>query len=310
MPDQPNNSSQQRPLPEIDRVSFAERLRNTVTEGEPPARDVDAKRLKRLSRRDFLLFAAGAGLTAAGFLSTLPQETQQAIGFKKAVDTPRKERLLNMALNFDDDVAEALYSRNRVVPVYDSSRALSPDVLINNYNGPTPDPGYISTWRLKVAGLESGRTEYLTIGDIANMTRRFGFHDEVTRLVCVEGWSAIAWWGGLRFADLMRAYPPAAGATWARLDSSVNLGTDDSGNSISDPYYVAIDLPTALHPQTLLATHQSSQPLTVGHGAPLRLIAPMKLGLKNIKAITSITYVQKTPADYWNDRGYSQYDGL
>jgi DMSO/TMAO reductase YedYZ molybdopterin-dependent catalytic subunit len=67
---------------------------------------------------------------------------------------------------------------------------------------------------------------------------------------------------------------------------------------------------TARHPQTLLATHYNGEPLTVEHGAPLRLIAPMKLGLKNIKAITRITYVKDEPKDYWAERGYSQYDGI
>jgi len=67
---------------------------------------------------------------------------------------------------------------------------------------------------------------------------------------------------------------------------------------------------TARHPQTLLATHYNGEPLTVEHGAPLRLIAPMKLGLKNIKAITRITYVKDEPKDHWAERGYSQYNGI
>ena len=77
-----------------------------------------------------------------------------------------------------------------------------------------------------------------------------------------------------------------------------------------DPYYVSLDLDTAFHPQTLLATHKDGVPLPVEHGAPLRLLAPMKLGLKNIKAITSIAYLDDEPGDYWNERGYSKYDGL
>ena len=77
-----------------------------------------------------------------------------------------------------------------------------------------------------------------------------------------------------------------------------------------DPYYVSIDLPTARHPQTLLATQKNRQPLTVEHGAPLRLLAPMKIGLKNIKAITQITYSVEEPADYWAIRGYSKYQGI
>jgi DMSO/TMAO reductase YedYZ molybdopterin-dependent catalytic subunit len=110
--------------------------------------------------------------------------------------------------------------------------------------------------------------------------------DQITRLVCVEGWSAIAWWAGLRFDDLLRAYPPISQSKWARVESSVNL--DDSRNPA--PYFMSIDLATARHPQTLLATHFNGQPLTVDHGAPLHLLAPVKLGLKNVKAITKITY--------------------
>jgi len=111
---------------------------------------------------------------------------------------------------------------------------------------------------------------------------RFSVHEQITRLVCVEGWSAIAWWAGLRFDDLLRAYQPMSQAKWARVESSVNL--DNSGNP--DPYFMSIDLATARHPQTLLATHFNGQPLTVDHGAPLRLLVPVKLGLKNVKAIT------------------------
>ena len=106
--------------------------------------------------------------------------------------------------------------------------------------------------------------------------------------MCVEGWSAVAWWGGIRFADFLARVPARAGARWAAMRSSVSL--DGAGRP--EPYYVSIDLDTARHPQTLLATHQAGQPLTLAHGAPLRLLAPMKLGLKNIKAITDIEYTR------------------
>jgi len=93
---------------------------------------------------------------------------------------------------------------------------------------------------------------------------------------------------------------------WAALRSGVSL--DGAGNV--EPYYVSIDLETARHPQALLATHHAGAPLTLAHGAPLRLVVPMKLGLKNIKAVTDIAYTAAEPADYWNERGYSKYDGL
>jgi DMSO/TMAO reductase YedYZ molybdopterin-dependent catalytic subunit len=208
--------------------------------------------------------------------------------------------LLPHALRIDDDVAELLYSPHRTVPTYTKSE-ITP--LKNNYNGATPDPSYIPGWHLTLDGLASRVSVVL---DIRNLMTRFSIHEQITRLVCVEGWSAIAWWAGLRFDDLLRAYPPASQAKWVRVESSVNL--DSSGNP--DPYYVSVDLATARHPQTLLATHFNGQSLTVEHGAPLRLLVPAKLGLKNVKAITKLTYVAGEPRDYWAERGYSSYDGI
>jgi len=256
--------------------------------------------LRHQNRRDFLVFGAGAvaALAGAGFL--LPQDTLSRMGMPRNMDSPGKEWFLNKALRIDDDVAEALYSATRTVPTYSKSQ-ITP--LKNNYNGTTPDPGYIPGWRLTLDGLASGLSISL---DIRNLLSRFSVHEQITRLVCVEGWSAIAWWAGLRFDDLLRVYPPMSQAKWARLESSVNL--DASGNS--DPYFMSIDLATARHPQTLLATHLNGQPLTVDHGAPLRLLVPVKLGLKNVKAITRITYFAEEPRDYWAERGYSRYDGI
>ncbi|MGE5323625.1 MAG: molybdopterin-dependent oxidoreductase [Actinomycetota bacterium] len=269
-------------------------------ERDPEIIAVPRRTLKNWTRRDLLLFGAGVAATIVGGGFLLPQDTLARLGIRGNTDTPGKERFLNHALNFDDDVAEALYSKNRMVPTYSKSDVTP---LRNNYNGLTPDPDYIPGWRLMLEGLASGLSVSL---DIQNLLTQFPQHEQVTRLVCVEGWSAIAWWSGLRWSDLLRAYPPAPGARWARVDSSVNLDAD--GNP--DPYYMSLDLATAEHPQTLLATHYNGEPLTAEHGAPLRLLVPVKLGLKNVKAITRIAYSVEQPRDYWAERGYSHYDGL
>ncbi len=265
-----------------------------------PKFEIDPQVLRRRNRRDVLLFGAGAVAALAGTGSLLPQNTLTRLGVRRDMNSLAKEWFLNSAIRIDDDVAETLYSSRRAVPTYTKSETTP---LRNNYNGATPDPGYIRGWHLTLDGLSSGVSVAL---DIRNLVTRFSIHEQITQLVCVEGWSAIAWWAGLRFDDLIRAYPPVSQAKWVRVESSVNL--DASGNP--DPYYVSIDLATARHPQTLLATHLDGQPLNVEHGAPLRLLVPVKLGLKNVKAITRPTYVAEEPGDYWAKRGYSLYDGI
>jgi DMSO/TMAO reductase YedYZ molybdopterin-dependent catalytic subunit len=285
--------------PEVKSVSV-KKPRSFFGERALPAIEMAPRVLRYQSRRDFLLFGAAAlaALTGAGFL--LPQDTLSRLGIQRNMDSPGKEWFLNKALRIDDDVAEALYSETRGVPTYTKSQITS---LRNNYNGATPDPGYISGWKLTLDGLASGLSISL---DIRNLLTRFSVHEQIARLVCVEGWSAIARWAGLRFDDLLRAYPPMSQAKWAHVESSVNL--DSSGNP--DPYFMSIDLATARHPQTLLATHFNGQPLTVDHGAPIRMLVPVKLGLKNVKAVTRIKYVAEEPRDYWAERGYSRYDGV
>lgn len=292
--------------PEMDTTSSAESVSqrkpaSVFQERPPQVMEAAPQILRHWTRRDLLLFGMGAAAAVAGGGFLLPQATLERLGIIHGnKNWPKKEWLLNRVLRIDDDVAEALYSKNRLAPTYTKSQ-ITP--LKNNYNGATPNASYIPEWRLILEGLASGLSVSL---NIRNLLTSFQVHEQITRLVCVEGWSVIAWWAGLTFDDLLRAYPPMEQAKWARLESSVNLGP--WGNP--DPYYVSLDLSTARHPQTLLATHLNGKSLTVEHGAPLRLLVPVKLGLKNIKAITRITYTKDEPSDYWARRGYSRYDGI
>src|SRR5258706_308900 len=110
--------------------------RGVFPERSPEIIEVTPQVARRWTRRDFLTFGAGAIVALGVAASQLPPSTLQRLSLKF---WPRNQRLLNKAQRFDDDVAELLYSPNRLVPTYTKSQ-ITP--LKNNYNGPTPEPDY------------------------------------------------------------------------------------------------------------------------------------------------------------------------
>ncbi|MGI4831242.1 MAG: molybdopterin-dependent oxidoreductase [Janthinobacterium lividum] len=138
----------------------------------------------------------------------------------------------------------------------------------------------------------------LTMDDIRKLPRR----ELVTEFKCIEGWSQVVHWGGVRMADFLDAYPPA------RIDGKeprfAYFETPDGD------YYCGYDLEVCRHPQTLLVTEMMGAPLTQNHGAPLRLHTPTKYGYKQIKRIGLIAYTNERPDDYWTELGYDWYAGL
>ncbi len=123
-----------------------------------------------------------------------------------------------------------------------------------------------------------------------------------TEFKCIEGWSEITQWGGVRLRDLLEMYPPQR--VNGREPRYVYMETPD-GN-----YYGGYDMAAARHPQSLLVTEMSGQPLTQQHGAPLRLHMPIKYGYKQLKRIGLIAYTDVKPDDFWTKLGYDWYAGL
>ena len=128
--------------------------------------------------------------------------------------------------------------------------------------------------------------------------RRLPFVEQTTQFRCIEGWSQITSFGGARFTDFLKAYPPAGNPGYVAFETAD--GTFSS----------SFDLASLLHPQTLLCYRMNGQPLTPGHGAPLRLATPFKYGYKQIKQIASLTYSEKRSVDFWEGYGYDWYAGL
>jgi hypothetical protein len=134
----------------------------------------------------------------------------------------------------------------------------------------------------------------------------------VTEFKCIEGWSEIVHWGGARFRDFLVAYPPHVGDNEDLRSAKIVMSLPEyfAFQTPDGQYYVGIEREVALHPQTVLAYELNGQPLTLDHGAPLRLVTPLKYGIKQIKQIGRITYMNTRPRDYWYEQGYDYYAGL
>jgi len=148
----------------------------------------------------------------------------------------------------------------------------------------------------------------LTMSDV----KKLPHVEMVAEFKCIEGWSEVVYWGGTRLRDFLAAYPPLNGG---RNQSDYNEPASGIPRYVGfetpdGQYYVGIEREVALHPQTLLAYELNGQPLTPDHGAPLRLVTPLKYGIKQLKQIGRIVYTDGRPHDYWHEQGYDYYAGL
>lgn len=157
---------------------------------------------------------------------------------------------------------------------------------------PLWDESVRGSWRLEVGGMVE-KPLSLSVDDLQRLPR-------VTQRVnhfCVEGWTAVVEFGGVRLRDLAGLVKPDKSAQF------VDFQSFDKG------YHESWDLESAMHPQTLIAYAKDGQPLSPVYGAPARVHSPMKLGYKNTKYLTRIEFMPARNGGYWSDKGYEWFGG-
>ena len=205
------------------------------------------------------------------------------------------EESVNAALmkvsRFNDKVQGALFDPNRLAPTYPESMITRPFPFNAYYGEDEVRRVDADSYRLEVTGLVADKRAW-TLPELRALPQA----DQVTRHICVEGWSAIGKWGGVPFATFLR-----------------RIGADTTakyvGFKCADDYYTSIDMPTALHPQTLLALSYDGQTLPPKYGFPMKLRMPTKLGYKNPKHIQAMFVTNTYPGGYWEDQGYNWFGG-
>ena len=208
-------------------------------------------------------------------------------------ETPRSvETALRKISAFNDGVQALIFDPNKLAPTYPESMVLKPPRFNAYFDITDLQPVDGQSWRLELAGLITDKTPW-TVQQIAALPER----EEIVRHVCVEGWDYIGQWSGVP----LRAFLEHVGADLRA--KYVNFKT-------ADDYPSSIDMATALHPQTLLATKYAREPLAAPFGYPLRLRTATKLGFKNPKWITAIEVTNTYVPGYWERLGFNWFSGL
>ncbi|MES2249121.1 MAG: molybdopterin-dependent oxidoreductase [Pseudomonadota bacterium] len=206
-------------------------------------------------------------------------------------DDSHVEAALAKVSRFNDEVQGWLFSPTRLAPTYTEAEITRPFPFNAYYGEDEVREVDEATYRLEVSGMVADKRRW-TLAELRALPQQ----DQITRHICVEGWSAIGKWGGVRFADFLRHV-------------GADLSAKYVGFQCADDYHTSIDMPTALHPQTLLTLSYDGQPLPPKYGFPMKLRMPTKLGYKNPKHIQAMYVTNTYPGGYWEDQGYNWFGG-
>jgi DMSO/TMAO reductase YedYZ molybdopterin-dependent catalytic subunit len=243
----------------------------------PPTAD-RAPELVNLQRR--LLLRSGLSLGALTMLSGCSLTDGDAV-----------DRVLWAMSRWNDRVQGWLFDPNRLAPTYKVSDITEPFPFNAYYpedNAPEVDG---NDWKLEVSGLVTEKAPW-TLAQLRALPQQ----SQITRHICIEGWSAIGQWSGVP----LRTFLERIGA---------DLRARYVGFKCADRYYSSLDMATALHPQTIMALDFRDGPLPDKYGFPMKLRVPTKLGFKNPKHVVALFVTNDNPGGWWEDQGYNWFSG-
>ena len=230
-------------------------------------------------RRRFLRAGASAG--ALAFLAGCD-----------ILDGASADRVLMKISRWNDEVQGWLFNPQKLAPTYAESEIMRP-FRFNGYY-PEEDAPEVDKedYKLIVGGLVDDKKSW-TLEELYALPQE----TQITRLVCVEGWSAIGKWTGTPLREFLR-----------------RIGADSRAKYVwfrcAEGYSSSIDMATALHPQTQMTFRFDGEVLPRKYGFPMRVRIPTKLGFKNPKYVMELAVTNKYLGGYWEDQGYNWFSGI
>ena len=203
------------------------------------------------------------------------------------------QKTLRKVMGWNEQIFEKAYDTCHLAKTFPQSEAVK-KVRVNGDIGMGHDFD-VKDWKMKVVK-STGDTLYLTLDSLKALPKTEVIFD----FKCIEGWSQVTHWGGVRFSDFIAHYHLEA---QSKLQYAGLITPDQK-------YYVGIDIKSMMQQQTILCYEMNGKSLPDDQGYPLRLIIPVKYGIKHLKRIGTLYFQDNKPADYWAEQGYDYYSGL
>lgn len=212
-------------------------------------------------------------------------------GCDSVEDGTAVDRILKAMSNWNDKAQGALFDPTKLAITYEQKDVVDP-FRFNAYYGEDQVVQVVEAdYKLKLGGM---------IADQASWTleqlRALPQHSQITRHICVEGWSMIGKWGGPTFGDFLRKVGADTTAKYV-------------GFKCADDYFTSLDMATALHPQTTMALTFNDRTIEPRYGFPFKIRVPTKLGFKNPKHVMEIFVTNDYPGGFWENQGYNWFSG-
>ena len=208
------------------------------------------------------------------------------------VDSLSAEKALRKISHFNDGVQALIFNPNKLAPTYPESVVTRPFPFNGYYPEDEAPEVDGETYRFEVGGLVDNKNSW-TLDELRALPQE----RQITRLICVEGWSAIGDWTGVRLSEFLK-----------------RVGADTRAKYVwfqcAEGYSNTIDMATALHPQTQMTLKFGNEVLPRKYGFPMKVRMPTKLGFKNPKYVIAMHVTNKDLGGYWEDRGYNWHSGL
>ena len=209
----------------------------------------------------------------------------------EVTENKQVQSVLRAVSSWNDRTQAAIFRPDHLAPTFKASQVLKPPRFNAHYGVEDVKPVDIATWKLELSGLIRDKQAWT-----AQQMYALPEQELIIRHICVEGWDYIGQWSGVNFKRFLE-----------------QVGADLSAKYIAfhcaDGYTEALDMPTALHPQTILATKYGGEVLTEPFGFPLRLRTSTKLGFKNPKWLTAIEVTNTFPETYYSKEGFNWFSG-